>query len=76
MVFFKDIIKMKEQEDKNVLQDIVGSIITIAMVGAVICGALECFGIKTGIIGGILCAIPLLFLVIFILAQIIHEFIK
>lgn len=67
---------MKEQEDKNVLQDIVGLIITIAMVSAVICGALECFGIKTGIIGGICAVIPILFLVIFIVAQIIHKFIK
>jgi hypothetical protein len=67
---------MKEHKDNETLIDILGVILVVAIVGSFICGILECFNIHTGVIGGIFCLVVLLFLVIFIVWQVINEIIK
>lgn len=61
---------MREKDD-SILGDILGTILVIAIVGATICGILECFNINTGIIGGILCIIPILYLIVIAVVLII-----
>lgn len=65
---------MKKQENKTVT--IIGIIVGTAIIGAIVCGILECFGISTGVIGGVFGAIPMLFLVVFMILQITNEVIK
>ncbi len=67
---------MKEHKDNEILVDILGCILVVSIIGATICGILECFQINTGIIGGILCIIPALFLAMFVVWQIIKEISK
>lgn len=66
---------MKDSQD-NQLMSVIGTILAIAMVGAVVCGFLECFGINTGWFGGVLAIIPPLFLAVFVVWQIIGEITK
>ena len=65
---------MKEKKDK--LLSIVGTVVLIAIIGAIVCGILECLGVNTGIIGGIFSIIPMLFLLVFVVYQIISEMTK
>lgn len=60
-------------EENGKWQDIIGTIIVLAIIGSIICGILECFSVNTGVVGVICCIIPLLFLVVFIILQIIGE---
>lgn len=64
------------EEDNSILCDIIGTILVIAIVGATICGILECFNVNTGIIGGVFGIIPVLFLAVFVVWQIIKEISK
>lgn len=64
---------MKEHKDNEILVDILGVILAVAIVGSIICGILECFNVNTGIIGGVFCIIPALFLAVFVIWQIIKE---
>ena len=64
------------EEDDSIIGDIIGTILVLAIVGATICGILECFSINTGIIGGILCVIPILYLVVIAVVLIIKELSK
>lgn len=67
---------MSKHEDNEVLLDVLGVILAISIIGSIICGILECFGIKTGVVGGVLGAISLLFLAVFVVWQIIKEISK
>lgn len=60
-------------EENSKWLDILGTIIALAIVGSIVCGILECFSVNTGIIGVICCIIPVLFLVVFFILQIIKE---
>ena len=63
---------MEEQGGKFI--SIIGIIIAISIIGAIVCGILECFGLNTGIIGGVFGVVPILFLAIFILYQVFKGF--
>ncbi len=56
---------MKGYENKT--GSIIGTIVVTAVIGAIVCGVFECFGINTGVIGGILAIIPMLFMVGFVI---------
>jgi hypothetical protein len=62
---------MKQQED-NIIS-VVGTILIIAIIGSVVCGMLECFGLNTGMVGGALVIIPIIFMVGFVIWQIIRK---
>ena len=62
---------MKRQDNKIV--SVIGTIVEIAIIVAIVCGVLACFGINIGVIGGICAIIPTLFMVIFVIWQIIRE---
>jgi uncharacterized membrane protein len=64
---------MKDHKDNEILVDILGIILVVAIVGSIICGILECFNVNTGIIGGVFGIIPALFLAVFVIWQIIKE---
>lgn len=66
---------MEKQENDGIL-GVLGVILAISIAGAIVCGILACFGINVGAIGGIFCIIPILFLVIFVILQIIKEISK
>lgn len=66
---------MKDSQDDK-LMVVIGTVLAIAIVGAVVCGILECFGINTSWVGGVLAIIPLLFLAVFVVWQIIGEITK
>ena len=61
---------MNRQDNKIV--SIIGTIVEIAIILAIVCGALECFGVNTRVIGSICAIIPMLFMVIFVIWQIIR----
>lgn len=63
---------MRKNEDSK-WQDIIGTIIILAIIGSIICGILECFSVSTGAIGVICCIIPILFLIVFVIMQILGE---
>ena len=67
---------MKEHKDNEILVDILGGILVVAIIGATICGILECLNVSTGVIGGVLGIIPVLFLAMFVVWQIIKEISK
>ena len=56
---------MKNEESKTT--QVIGIIVGIAIVGAIICGLLECFGVNTGIVGALLGLITVLALPIFLI---------
>lgn len=59
-----------DQNNNNVLISIIGTIWGISVIGAIICGVLECFNIRTGTIGGIVSMtsiLPLPLMVLFFL---------
>lgn len=62
---------MKQQKD-NIIS-VVGIILIVAIIGSIVCGILECFGLNTGVVGGVLAIIPMLFMVGFILWQIVRK---
>lgn len=63
--------------DKNKLEDksmsSVGIILGICIIGAIVCGILECFSIHTGAIGAIMIIVPITFLVGFCVWQFFKE---
>lgn len=73
---------VSDEEDK--IAPIVGIIWGIAVIGAVICGILECFGVRTGAIGGIIGLITILpiplialfFLLCYVVKRIFPEYDK
>lgn len=67
---------MKGYKSNEILVDILGGILVVAIVGSIICGILECFNVNTGIIGGVFGIIPVLFLAVFVVWQIIKEISK
>lgn len=62
---------MEDQEDKSI--SIVGTIVGIAIIGAIICGILECFGVNTGVIGGVFALITVLPISLYIVHIIIQK---
>lgn len=64
------------EEQKNNLLFIVGIVVVITIIGAIVCGILECLGISTGIIGGAFGIIPILFLLVLVVHQIISKMTK
>ena len=62
---------MKQQKD-NIIS-VVGTILIVAIIGSVVCEILECFGLNTGVVGGVLAIIPMLFMVGFVIWQIIRK---
>ena len=62
---------MKQQNNKSV--SVVGIIVVVAIIVAIVCGLLECFGISTGVIGGVFAIIPAVCVVGFVAWQVIVE---
>lgn len=68
--------------EEGKIAPIVGTIWGIAVIGAVICGILECFGVRTGTVGGIICLITivpipliiLFFLLCYVVKRIFPEY--
>lgn len=65
---------MKKQNNKVV--SAIGTIVGIAVIGAVICGVLECLGANTRAIGGVFAIVPVLFLAVFVVGQIVKCLLK
>ena len=61
-----------EQQKDNIIS-VVGTILIVAIIGSVVCGILECFGLNTGEVGGALAIIPMLFMVGFVIWQIVRK---
>ena len=61
-----------EQQKDNIIS-VVGTILIVAIIGSVVCGMLECFGLNTGVVGGALVIIPIIFMVGFVIWQIIRK---
>ncbi len=55
-----------ENEDSKTVQ-VIGIVVGIAIIGAIICGILECFGVNTGIIGALFGLTTVLALPIFLI---------
>lgn len=62
---------MKQQED-NIIS-VVGTVLIVAIIGSVVCGMLECFGLNTGVVGGALAIIPIVFMMGFVIWQITRK---
>ena len=62
---------MKQQNNKAV--SVVGTVVVVAITVAIVCGLLECFGLNTGVIVGALAIIPIVFMVGFVIWQIIRK---
>lgn len=70
--------------EENKIAPIVGTVWVIAVIGAVICGILECFGVSTGAVGGIIGLITILpisliilfFLLCYVVKKIFPEYDK
>ena len=62
---------MKQQKD-NIIS-VVGTILIVAIIGSVVCGMLECFGLNTGVVGSVFATIPMFFMVGFVIWQIIRK---
>lgn len=71
-------------KEEGKIAPIVGTIWGIAVIGAVICGILECFGVRAGAVGGIICLITILpipliilfFLLCYVVKRIFPEYDK
>jgi hypothetical protein len=61
-----------EQQKDNIIS-VVGTILIVAIIGSVVCGILECFGLNTGVVGGALAIISMLFMVGFVIWQIVRK---
>ena len=64
-------MNMNKQDDKIV--SIVGYILGVAIVGTLVCGVLECFSVRTGIIGGVFALITVLPIPLYLLYVIIKK---
>lgn len=70
--------------EEGKIAPIVGTIWGIAVIGAVICGILECFGVRTGVVGGIIALITILpipliilfFLLCYVIKKVFPEYDK
>lgn len=62
---------MKQQ--KNNIISVIGTLLIVTIIGSVVCGMLECFGLNTGVVGGAFATIPMLFMVGFVIWQIIRR---
>lgn len=65
---------MKEKDDK--VLNIVGTLFVIAVVGGTICGALDAFGVSTGVIGIIFAVILVVPIALFLLYCACHWFLS
>lgn len=66
----------KKIDSKRALYIIFSYVWGISIIGTVICGILECFGIRTGMVGGIICLIIILPLPLFVLFHLLRYVIK